>query len=196
MATVTLHHATFDSAWWTAVGTWFAAVGTVSVAVWLLVYQIRDRRDKQTEARLSQAKSVAAWVQAYDYTADPPTIYVRVINGSPLPIRNVAVRVPVGVRGTFVRVVTAMGPHETREWRIILTASPRTEFVVPALMFTDTADVTWIRGEIGTLIEPTLDQRQAHNVQDPGTFETEADHPTLNPPWGDIDLQYGRRVGD
>jgi hypothetical protein len=176
------------------VATWFAAVGTVSVAIWLLVLQLRDRRRTREQNRREQAQTVAGWLHKNDHQADPPALVVRVLNGSALPIFNVSIRVEVGVRGTFVRWVEAMAPHETREWRIVLPGYPRGTVLAPEVMFTDMAKVTWIRRSGGDLSEPTLDEQQAARTQDPGAYGSESEHPTLSAASDDWEAWSGRRV--
>ena len=176
------------------VATWLTAVGTVSVSIWLLVLQLRDRHRNREQHRREQAQTVAGWLHKNDHQADPPALVVRVLNGSALPIFTVSIRVQVGVRGTFVRGVEAMAPHETREWRIVLPGYPRGEILAPEVMFTDMAEVTWIRRSRGDLLEPTPEERQAAIMQDPGAYGSEAEHPTLSTASDDWEAWSGRRV--
>lgn len=109
---------------------WLSAIGTVGaffLALYLLGVQIYDRR---REARMTQARLVAAWVAniAERENTDPSAVYaitVHARNGSTEPVYNVVVTTDVGVRGTFVRNPNVLGPGETREFVIMAPGEPR-----------------------------------------------------------------------
>jgi hypothetical protein len=173
--------------------TWIAAVGTVAVSVWLLVLQLRDRALR----RRRQAEQVAVWLAEGNFKATPPTMAVRVVNGSNLPIREVRLFVHVGVRGTFERGIPSMGPRETREWRIELPAPPRMSWPDIDLTFVDAASAKWLRTTDGRLVKWTADAPgEDERRSDPGAWVTAAEHPTLDPAWDDVEAEHGRKVAD
>src|SRR5258708_2957758 len=111
--------------WLTAVGT----VGAFGVALYLLSSQMWDRRNEQI---CGQAYSVATWIDELR----PPEpqkdaqqgefwkVTIVVQNSSDWPVYNVSIRLPVGVRGTFVRSPGTLGPGESRELFILLPSPP------------------------------------------------------------------------
>lgn len=174
--------------------TWLAAIGTVGVSMWLLVLQLRDRRMGRMERREEQARHISAWLVDWMPTVDPPTLTVRVLNGSLLAIYQVTVRIPVGVRGTFIRQVPAMGPGETREWRVTLPGQQRGDIYAPDVMFVDAASVTWIRQAAGALIAPQDSEERTDWRPDPGAYGSDEAHPTLAPTGEGLDGWSGRKV--
>ena len=92
---------------WGDVPTWAAAVGTIgafTVSLALLARQIADRRRETVERRTSQARLVSAWISELRLPeGGSPAIVLLLRNPSEQPIYEVQLRVPVGVRGTFVR---------------------------------------------------------------------------------------------
>jgi hypothetical protein len=177
--------------------TWISSIGTagaLGVSVWLLAREIRDRRNRENERRASQASLVAGWTSGYLTTGDPyPEIHVRIRNGSFLPVYQLSMKVAAGVRGTFVRFLNAMGPDETREFRIILPAHPRGEIFAPALTFADAAGRQWLRETSGVLRQvKRYDDADFH--EDPAAYDgVDGGHPTLHLPADEL-WQGGRII--
>lgn len=167
-----------------------SAVGTVGVSVWLLTFQVRDR----VKRRERQARAVAAWEEELDYMAEPPTIAVRVFNGSELPIFKVSVQVDVGVRGTFVRETASISPRETREWLLELPGYPHSDENPPSVMFTDARGVRWVREYDGTLRRKSEDEGEF--APDPAAYDSIEAHPTLTPDYRDREARFGRKIRD
>ena len=106
---------------------------------------------------------------------------MRVRNGNPTPIYLVSLSVSAGVRGTFVRHTGAIGPNETREFRILLPNWPRGVFFAPEILFTDTTGIRWHRRADGELCE--VDPRNPVVFsEDPGSYPSLQEHPTMRLP--------------
>ncbi len=178
---------------------WLAALGTTGafgVSLWLLRRQLLDRHELQRAARQAQARLVGAWTDRVVENDPPPrpALYAIVKNGSQQAIYNVAIRVEVGVRGTFTRQLGAMGPEEARELRIQLPGFPRGFDPIPDVMFTDSSGTTWIRtARTGDLAEPKFEDTVAFLEEDIGAYSSIKDHPTLNLPLS-LEERRGRKL--
>ena len=155
--------------------------GALGVSLLLLSHSIEDRRR-------AQAGLVAAWVDRVDMDAKPwPEVALRVRNSSELPVTDVGLQLGVGVRGTFTRYLPVLAPKEIRELIVYLPAYPRSDALMPALQFRDTAGRQWMRTETG----------QLRRVKDYLAFEEDSgsydEHPTLRLP-EDWQERLGRRV--
>lgn len=184
---------------WGDVPTWVAAIGTVGVSLWLLGFQIRDRRRSRLAHLRAYAEAVSVWIHERDFLVrgdQPyhPSLSVRVSNAADVAIHQVAIRVEVGIRGTFVRESASIPPHGTREWRIDLPNSPRGD---PGCLvsFTDARGERWVRSSSGELIrfDAWEARRGDFHKQDPAAFDL-LSHPTLNPPREDREAWEGRIV--
>lgn len=162
---------------------WLSAIGTVgafAVALFLLRQQIRDRRAEVEDRRIAQARLVSAWL---DKVVAPPgpgqfVLVVLIRNGSLEPVYNVALRVEVGVRGTFVRQPGVFGPGETREFEITLPSYPRGT-PNPAILFVDSAGRRWLRVGGGQMKTPTQEELRTFVTESPGAYPSVQLHPTL-----------------
>lgn len=162
---------------WMALGA-IGTVGAFAVSLYLLGQQLWTTG---AESRTKQARLVAAWIDQFDADGTPTAdCSVLVCNGSDEPVFGVILQVPLGVRGTFVRHVGVLGPHETRELTIVAPAVARRENPAPELGFTDIGGRTWIRmGRTGQLRETSRhEMRTKLGTERPGAFTTES-HPTL-----------------
>lgn len=175
---------------WGDVPTWVGSVGTAGallIAMWLLKKEVNDRRQRDSEARAAQAAQVAAWTSGRVVRADPyPEMLVRIRNGSTMPIFTVNFEFSQGVRGTFVRYILAMGPEETREFRILLPSYPKGETIAPSLTFADAAGRRWFRDGNGKLRELAERELVIFN-EGPGSYGSIEDHPTLHLPLDEIE---------
>ena len=165
--------------WLTAIGT----VGAFGVALYLLSIQIRDRHDERVRG---QARLVAAWIDELheepQNDAQQPTLWkanVVIQNDSSEPVYHVVVRLPAGVRGTFVRGVGIIGPHEGREFSFLIPGFLKSE-LAPDVLFFDKAGVTWIRkGQTGKLARVKIDDIIAFQKEDARAYSSIEAHPTL-----------------
>ncbi|GAB3868984.1 hypothetical protein GCM10029964_128340 [Kibdelosporangium lantanae] len=108
-------------AWLSAVGT----VGSLSLTVRVVWLQVRDRRAELDEKLVSQARLVTAWTAGpLDFSGEYPIQRFTINNGSNQPVYNISLIAPVGVRGTYVRWIDAMGPTEKRVVRFFYSAPP------------------------------------------------------------------------
>ena len=105
-----------------------------------------------------------------------PTLVMRVRNSGDLPAMEVATRVGVGVRGTFVRYLEALAPRERH-------ASSSD------IQFRDVEGRYWQRNSDGRLQH--LRQCAVYK-RDPGAFP-ETEHPTLHLPES-VEERRGYRV--
>jgi hypothetical protein len=174
--------------WWHTVQwgnapSWLSAIGTVlalGISLSLFRTQIMDRRRQQAERRIAQARLVSAWMEDVDLGSGPyPALVLAVRNGSDQAVYSVSLSAAVGVRGTFVRWLSSMGPGEEREVRVSLPAPPRSDETTPAILFTDSAGVQWLRTWAGELKNPISDDVRAHHTADPGAYDRDH-HPTLD----------------
>ncbi len=178
--------------WLTAVGT----VGAFGTALYLLSVQVRDRHNERVRG---QARLVAAWIDELrtepQEDAQQP-VFLRAIvivqNDSSEPVYHVAVRLPVGVRGTFVRGLGVLGPREGRELSILIPGYPRGD-PAPDVLFYDKAGVAWIRnGHTGKLSRAKIEDIIDFQKEDAGAYPSINDHPTLYLE-ASPDAQRGRR---
>jgi hypothetical protein len=103
-----------------------------------------------------------------------------------------SIRVAVGVRGTFIRGVDAVGPEETREFRIALPGYPRGNILAPELTFADVAVRRWLRDSSGKLRE-LGEQEYPEFSEEKGAYNSIQEHPTLRIQ-GDEDRNGGRII--
>jgi hypothetical protein len=165
--------------WLTAVGT----VGAFGVALYLLSVQMRDRHDEHVRG---QARLVAAWIDEIREELQEDTqqsifwkANVVVQNDSNEPVYHVVVRLPVGVRGTFVRGLGVIGPREGRELSFLIPGFLKSE-LAPDVLFFDKAGVTWIRnGQTGKLSRVKIDDIIEFKREDAGAYPSIEAHPTL-----------------
>ncbi len=178
---------------------WLSAIGTVgafAVALYLLWVQIRDRRSEVRDRRTAQARLIAAWLA--ELTEEPQAdgsvfaeLVVLVYNGSAEPVYSVVVKTELGVRGSFVRRPFVLGPHETREFRILSPGLPRGQPAI-SISFKDSSGRQWMRSSTGVLYEPLLDELLLQSTEESGAYE-EHGHPTLALGQS-VEAQRGQRV--
>jgi hypothetical protein len=135
----------------------------------------KDRMEQLT----SQAHLISAWIEEPPIDAKPyPQLIAVVENGSNQVIHEVSISLQLGVLGKFHRWLASMGPHEVREVRISIPASPRSNLVMPQVAFVDASGKRWLRSGY-QLREPTDKDMVEHWAQHPGSFNSEEEHPTL-----------------
>jgi hypothetical protein len=165
------------------------AIGTASAAVIALGLGLRAEwrvasveRKERARLRAAQASLVTGWASGRVTEGEQyPGFDVRIRNGNPIPIYLVSLSVSAGVRGTFVRHTDAIGPNETREFRILLPNWPRGVFFAPQILFTDTAGIRWLRRANGELRE--VDSRNPVVFSEhQGAYRSLQDHPTMRLP--------------
>jgi hypothetical protein len=120
---------------------------------------------------------VYGWQEGIDLGAKPfPELVVRVRNEGNSPVHDVTLRVPVGVRGTFVRELHSLGAGQTQEVRIAIPAPPRSERIATEVTFVDETGRGWLRAANGELSQP---ENIPPFTSEPGSYKVE-DHPTLH----------------
>lgn len=170
---------------------WLSGVGTLGALVLSLALLFRQRQNARISQRRQQAELVAGWEDRFESQADPfPVLFIRVRNGSELPVYMLQLRVSLGVCGTFVRSRPALAPGETREFPIPLPSLPHGDLHSPEIKFTDVRTVTWHRSGAGVLREVPKDEILLFE-DDPGAYEL-FDHPTLMLP--DDERYEDRRI--
>jgi hypothetical protein len=136
-------------------------------------------RHRQTKPGPGEAgaPNVTGWQEGLDLGAKPfPELVLRVSNEGKFPVHDLKLKVPVGVRGTYLRDIHALDPGETQEVRVAIPAPPRSAQVVPEITFTDTAGNHWLRTVTGELKQ--LQELPGWDAE-PGAYRAE-DHPTLH----------------
>lgn len=158
---------------------WVGAIGTIGAFAGSLVLigrQIGEWKHAEEDRRRRHAENVTAWVQDYLATEKPyPLIVLRVANNNPTAIYHVALNLNVGVRGRFCRWLNTLGPYETREIKIPLPGSPRSNLLIPDVAFVDAGGLAWTRKN-GELL--TGQSKDIFDV-DPGAYPSITEHPTL-----------------
>lgn len=169
----------------TAVGA-VATAGTLVLGILLYAQQILDKRQ-------AQARLVAGWQHDLREGAEWVELAIRLRNASDLPVYGVIANLVVGVRGTFSRQAGTLAPRETRELVVLLPGFPRGFLVEPALIFTDAAGRSWVRGAGGKLRKARDADWQAMQHQDAGAHDSLEAHPTMDLHPGEFPF-LGRRV--
>lgn len=176
----------------TAIGTASAAVVALGLGLRGEWRAIRTEQRQQERERAAQASLVTGWMSSLIIQGDPyPEIRIRARNGNETPVYQVSLKVNVGVRGTFIRYIDAMGPNETREFRIWLPGYPRTNILTPDLTFMDSAGRRWLRQGSGELRE-LGEYEDIQFKEDAGAYDSINKHPTLHLP--EDEFRTGGRI--
>jgi len=117
--------------------------------------------------------------EMYPFAAHGPELIYLVRNASDEPVYGVVMNAMCGVHGTFVRFLGTLGPGEARELRIRLPGSARAGEYPPALAFVDSAGRQWLRDARGKLNTASAEKADLHQTEDPGTYPSIEEHPTL-----------------
>jgi hypothetical protein len=159
---------------------WLTGARGVAVAaavLWLLGEQMMKLGPEPASQSEIDGPAVFGWQEDIDLGTKPfPELVLRVSNKSELPVYDVKLRVPVGVRGTFVRELHSIEPKETQEIRVAIPGPPRSSRVMTELSFVDTIGRQWLRTATGELKQ--VEQAPLFDA-DPGAYSAK-DHPTLH----------------
>src|SRR5260370_32392194 len=135
----------------TAIGTAGSAIVALALGVNAQYRGGRADRVQRDRSAMAQAELVGAWTSTV--LPDDPYVElrIRIRKGSRRRVYHVSMQIVLGVCGTFVRRIEAMGPDETREFRILSPTYPRTAFLTPPIRFADVAGRSWFREASGRL---------------------------------------------
>jgi hypothetical protein len=103
---------------------------------------IRTEREQRELLATAQATRIGAWISSmtYDEENHRSVVLVRIRNGSDMPVYRLEMKSKIGVQGTFVRHIDAMGPDEIRELTLWIPGNRNSMLFAPELLFTDIAD--------------------------------------------------------
>jgi hypothetical protein len=174
-----------------------AAVGTAASAVIALglglraeYRAIRTEREQRELLAMAQATRVGAWISSmiYDEENHRSVVLVRIRNGSNMPVYRLELKSKIGVQGTFVRHVDAMGPDEIRELTLWIPGNRRSMLFAPELLFTDIADRRWYRDRSGNPREIVGKEKNTMRFDESGgAYSPKESHPSLRLPKDDYE---------